>query len=65
MFVRRSLRDLLALKSKLDNRTVEKPTGSLYTAHLPHDDEINIIAHSITKLEQRVQAHYAQLRDFV
>lgn len=65
MFVRRSLRDLLVLKKKLDRRNVESPEWSLYADHLPVDDEINRIAHAITKLENRVQSHYSQLRDFV
>lgn len=65
MFVRRSLRDLLALKKKLDSRSAENPEWSLYVPHLPKDDEINRIAHAIMKLENRVQRHYDQLRNFV
>ena len=65
LFVHRSLRDLRNLIQKLDQRSLTEENPPLVAPHLPEDDEINTIATSITNLEDRISAHYANLRTFV
>ncbi len=65
LFVRRSLRDLNTLVKKLNHRSLDWTNPTLIASHLPANDEINAIATAITWLENRVFAHYQNLRTFV
>ncbi len=65
LFVHKSLRDLRILINKLNHRKISDKNPSLTADHLPVDDEINAIATAITNLENRVVAHYENLRTFV
>lgn len=65
IFVVRSLRDLRTLSKRVWKRDITKANWNLSFEHLPEHDEINSIARSIENLENRIQWHYTNLRQFV
>lgn len=64
-FVSRSLRDLYTLSDSVRNTTIDTLWIKHTFAHLPADDEINVVAWSINTMQQTLDDQIQSMKDFV